>query len=202
MADAARQPCHRRRAQPRAEARAVPVQAEFERLLDALAAEEDAQAADVIRLLLLTGARSAEALEAEWDQIDLAEGLWIKPHTMTKQAEEHRLPLSDEAVALLAFHTGDGARQGALCLPGATPFEPRRSVRHAWDRIREAAGLGDMRIHDLRHSHASFLVNAGFSLPVIGGRSGTRRHPRPHDMRICQTTRCARRRRASAMWCR
>ena len=90
---------------------------ELERLLDALVAEEDTQAADVIRLLLLTGARIAEALGAEWEQIDLAEGLWIKPHTMTKQAAEHRLPLSDEAVALLCVHTGDSARQGALRLP-------------------------------------------------------------------------------------
>ena len=47
---------------------------ELERLLDALAAEKDTQAADVLRLLLLTGARSAEALGAEWDQIDLTEG--------------------------------------------------------------------------------------------------------------------------------
>ncbi len=51
---------------------------ELDRLLDALAAEDDAQAADIIRLLLLTGARSAEALNAEWDQFDLAEGVWIK----------------------------------------------------------------------------------------------------------------------------
>ncbi|MEZ0282614.1 tyrosine-type recombinase/integrase [Methyloceanibacter sp.] len=145
---------------------------ELDRLLDALVAEEDTQAANVIRLLLLTGARSAEALGAEWDQIDLAEGLWIKPHTMTKQAEEHRLPLSDEAVALLASIRETAPAKARYVFPGATPFKPRHSIRHAWDRIREAAGLGDMRVHDLRHSHASFLVNAGFSLPVIGGLLG------------------------------
>ena len=145
---------------------------ELDRLLDALVAEEDAQAANVIRLLLLTGARSAEALGAEWDQIDLSEGLWIKPHTMTKQAEEHRLPLSDEAVALLSSIRETAPAKARYVFPGATPFKPRHSIRHAWDRVRQAADLGDMRIHDLRHSHASFLVNAGFSLPVIGGLLG------------------------------
>jgi integrase len=125
-----------------------------------------------VRLLLLTGARSAEALNAEWDQIDLAEGLWVKPHTMTKQAAEHRLPLSDEAVALLASIRETAPAKARYVFPGATPFKPRPTIRHAWDRIRDAAGLGNLRIHDLRHSHASFLVNAGFSLPVIGGLLG------------------------------
>ena len=147
-------------------------QPELRRLLDALVTEEDAQAADAIRLLLLTGARSAEVLGAEWDQIDLAEGLWIKPHTMTKQAEEHRLPLSDEAVALLASIRETAPAKARYVFPGNSPFKPRHSIRHAWDRIRQAADLGDMRIHDLRHSHASFLVNAGFSLLVIGGLLG------------------------------
>ena len=145
---------------------------ELKRLLDALVAEEDAQAADIIRLLLLTGARSAEVLGAEWEQIDLAEGLWVKPHTMTKQAAEHRLPLSDEAVELLCSIRETAPAKARYVFPGATQFEPRRSVRHAWDRVRQAADLGDMRIHDLRHSHASFLVNAGFSLPVIGAALG------------------------------
>jgi integrase len=144
--------------------------AELPRLMAALDAEVDQQAADIVRLLLLTGARSAEALGATWDQFDLEAGVWTKPYTMTKQGEEHRLPLSEEATALL---TRLKARsKSKFVFPGANPFEHRRSIRHPWDRLRKVAELGDMRIHDVRHSHASLLANAGYSLPTIGALLG------------------------------
>jgi integrase len=146
--------------------------AELDRLLDALAAEEDSQSANIIKLLLLTGARSAEVLGAEWRQFDLSQGVWVKPHTLTKQASEHRLPLSNEAVELLSGLKARAPKAARFVFPSNSPLKPRASVRHAWDRIREAADLGDMRIHDLRHSHASFLVNAGYSLPIIGAALG------------------------------
>ena len=117
---------------------------------------------------------------------------------MTKQAEEHRLPLSDEAVALLASIRETAPAKARYVFPGATPFKPRHSIRHAWDRIREAAGLGDMRIHDLRHSHARFLVNAGFRCRSSAACSGTRRQAPLHAMRTCPMRRCERRRRVWA----
>lgn len=162
---------------------------EIGRLMAALDTEEDKQAADIIRLLLLTGARSAEVLTATWNQFDLEAGLWTKPHAATKQKEEHRLPLADEAVALLkrlatlaqdgrkapSRHQGatDGRpKNGRYVFPGKTALAPRKAIRHAWERVIKAAGLADVRIHDLRHTHASLLVNSGYSLPVIGGLLG------------------------------
>jgi integrase len=146
---------------------------ELRRLMAALELEEDQQAADIIRLLLLTGARSGEALAAEWSQFDLAAGVWVKPHSLTKQKQAHRLPLSAEAIELLTrLYEKRGTSRWVF--PSANPFKHRPSIRHAWDRLRVAAGLGDMRIHDLRHSHASLLVNAGYSLPVIGAVLGHR----------------------------
>jgi integrase len=145
---------------------------EIERLTVALDAEPDQQGADIVRLLLLTGARSAEVLSATWDQFNLDTGVWTKPHTSTKQKEEHRLPLSDEAVELLKrLYAGSGIK-AKYVFPGDSPLKPRASIRHFWERIRKAADLGDVRIHDLRHSHASLLVNAGYSLPVIGAVLG------------------------------
>ncbi len=141
-------------------------------LMAALEAEHDQQAADIIRLLLLTGARSAEVLNATWDQFKLDARMWIKPHTATKQKEEHRLPLSDEAIDLLVRRKDKALPKARYIFPGDSPFKPRASIRYAWDRLRKATGLGDIRIHDLRHSHASLLVNAGYSLPVIGAMLG------------------------------
>ena len=146
---------------------------ELPRLIAALEADHDKQGVDIIRLLLLTGARSAEVLNATWDQFDLGKGVWTKPHTATKQEEEHRLPLNDEAVELLTRLRAAASPKALYVFPSAkSPFKPRSAVRHTWDRIRKVTGLADVRPHDLRHSHASFLVNAGYSLPVIGAVLG------------------------------
>lgn len=146
--------------------------AELERAMAVLDADSDQQAAGVVRLLLLTGARSAEVLGAEWGQFDLKAGVWVKPHTMTKTKEDHHLPLSAEAVALLKRIKAK-ARGGKFVFPdGDNAFKPRKSVRHAWDRVCEAAKLDGVRIHDLRHTHASLLANAGFNLLTIGGMLG------------------------------
>src|SRR6266566_7813907 len=75
---------------------------ELPRLTKALGEHRNQQAADVFRLLLLTGARSGEALSAKWDQFDLGEGVWTKPGATTKQKTDHRVPLSAPARQLLA----------------------------------------------------------------------------------------------------
>jgi integrase len=48
----------------------------------------------------------------------------------------------------------------------------REDLKYSWRRICKAAGIAELRVHDLRHSHASALVSAGFSLPVIGALLG------------------------------
>jgi integrase len=66
---------------------------ELERLSQALAEHDDQDAADVFRLLLLSGARRGEALASRWVDFDLETGIWIKPGATTKQRTEHRVPL-------------------------------------------------------------------------------------------------------------
>jgi site-specific recombinase XerD len=48
--------------------------------------------------------------------------------------------------------------------PNSDTKKPFVSIFCAWDTARKSVGLGDVRIRDLRHSHASFLVNAGITL--------------------------------------
>ena len=75
---------------------------ELGRLTAALADYPDQQAANIIRLLLLTGARSGEVRSACWDQFDLTTGIWTKPGATTKQKTDHRVPLSAPARQLLS----------------------------------------------------------------------------------------------------
>ena len=132
---------------------------------------------DMIRLLLLTGARRGEAVGMLWSDVDLDAGIWTKQPETTKQRKLHRVPLSVEAVELLRRRSA--AREQDRIVPlrkddrvfrgrGAIAF---RLERH-WVQIRAAAGLEDVRLHDLRHSFASFLVGQGLSLPIIGAMLG------------------------------
>ena len=75
---------------------------ELARVTAALAEMRDQGAANAIRLMLLTGARRGETLAARWRDIDLEAAVWTKPGASTKQKTEHRVPLSEAAVRLLA----------------------------------------------------------------------------------------------------
>jgi integrase len=143
---------------------------EIVRLTKALAEHRDQQAANIIRLLLLTGARRGELQAARWGDIDIEKGVWTKPGSTTKQKTMHRVPLSGAARQLLA-------ELSRTALPGAEFVFPsngshRSEIKHNWAAICRAAGIKDARMHDLRHTYASILASAGQSLPVIGALLG------------------------------
>jgi integrase len=154
---------------------------ELRRLTEALAAHPSQTAANAIRLLLLTGSRRGEVLGATWNQFDLEAGIWVKPSTRTKQKREHRIPLSGPARLLLAEMkaTADRRRGRAspYVFPGTSAGGCMVTLDRPWAEIRKAAGLEGVRLHDLRHSFASFLVSAGLGLPVIGELLG---HSKPN----------------------
>jgi site-specific recombinase XerD len=60
----------------------------------------------------------------------------------------------------------------ALGLPGERAGTHIVNIEKTWRRVRHAAGLDDVRIHDLRHSFAAVGASAGFSLPLIGALLG------------------------------
>ena len=74
---------------------------ELKRFWEALERYPEKTIAFIFKLLLLTGARKGEALNATWDQFDLENGVWTKPSHLTKQKKKERLPLSSEAVEIL-----------------------------------------------------------------------------------------------------
>jgi integrase len=144
---------------------------ELKRLTKALAEADDPQAADIIRLLLLTGARRGEVLAARWADIDLEAGVWTKPGATTKQRTLHRVPLSG-AAKLLLTRLRKATEEGAeFVFPGRYDGH-RVEIKYAWADLCKAAGIKGARIHDLRHTYASVLASAGMSLPVIGALLG------------------------------
>ena len=143
---------------------------ELDQLSEALAAHPDQRTADAIRLLLFTGARRGEVLSITWDQINFETGKWTKPGASTKQKTEHVVPLSAPALQLLAKmrETSDSK----YVFPGRGGVGHRTDLKKPWPAICKAAGISGLRVHDLRHSHASMLAGAGYSLPVIGALLG------------------------------
>jgi integrase len=143
--------------------------AEIQRLGAVLDAHENQQSANVVRLLLLTGARRGELLGATWSMFDLEAGVWTKPSSHTKQRKEHRIPLSAAALQILvAMKAGT---TGLYLFPGAEGRH-QGDLKKFWASVCKTAGIEGARIHDLRHTNASILASAGLSLPVIGAMLG------------------------------
>jgi integrase len=145
--------------------------AQISRLSEALAKLEDKAAANAVRLLLLTGARRGELLAAKYADVNLEAGVWTKPGATTKQRTEHRVPLSAAAVQLLTEMRAQAADDAEWIFP-ARGGGHRPHINEAWIRLRKAAKLPGVRLHDLRHTYASTLASAGLSLPVIGSLLG------------------------------
>ena len=127
------------------------------------------QSSNILRLLLLTGARKGETFKAMWDQFDLDNGIWTKPSAHTKQDKDHEIPLSGPAKVLIN-EIKNMENDSPYLFPG--PEGHQTDIKRAWKAICKMADLENLRVHDLRHSYASNLVSAGFSLPIIGALLG------------------------------
>lgn len=116
----------------------------------------------IIRFLILTGARKREVLDAKWVDIDFEQRLWRIPKT--KSGKIRHIPLSLEAMRVINELREKAETDALYVFANPLTGKPFISIFYSWDACRKRAGLPDFRIHDLRHSFASFLVNAGRSL--------------------------------------
>jgi integrase len=124
-------------------------------------------AAAAIRLLALTGARLREVLHLRWDQVDFARALASLPDSKTGAKV---IPLSTAALEIISSLP----RVSDYVIAGDRPNRPRADLQRPWDAVRRLAGLEGVRIHDLRHSHASMAAASGLSLTIIGELLGHR----------------------------
>jgi len=143
-------------------------QDEIAHLAAALDAAEDDRAAGIIRLCMLTGARVGEVRQARFEDFNLEHLSWTKPAMTTKQRRVHRVPISDEAAAIVRQRRLAVVAGSPWLFPGDVPGQPVQEIRRFWRRIQKEAVIEDVRIHDLRHTFASLLVSGGASLEMIG----------------------------------
>jgi len=136
---------------------------EAQRLVDAITVDENRIAANAILLLMLTGARRNEITQAKWEHVLWKERKLLVP--LSKSGKPRWIALSTSAMSLL--DSIPKLNGGDYVFPSPITGRPCPSLWFPWRRIRARAGLADVRLHDLRHSFASFLVNEGVSLYVV-----------------------------------
>jgi integrase len=136
---------------------------EAQRLVAAIAADENRPAAQAILLLMLTGGRRNEVTHAKWTHVLWNERKLFVP--LSKSGKPRWISLSSSAMTLLG--SIPPVADNEYIFPSPLTGRPSPSLWFPWQRIRARAGLEDVRLHDLRHSFASFLVNEGVSLYVV-----------------------------------
>lgn len=131
--------------------------------LEALEAsgEESRPAINAVWLLILTGCRLGEIQTLKWDYIQ-GNSAWL-PDSKTGAKRVYLGTAALEVLSRIGRIDGN-----PYVITGKLPGSHLTDMQKPWRRIRERAGLSDLRIHDLRHSFASNAVGLGESLPMIG----------------------------------
>ena len=133
---------------------------EVRRLYSAVVVSDNPMLKYIVPMLLLTGARKREVLDARWEDFDYETRQWKIP--FTKGGKPRYVPMSDGVLGILeAVPRVEGS---SYVFPNPDTKKPFVTIHYTWDNARKRAGLGDVRMHDLRHSFASILINSGRSL--------------------------------------
>ena len=138
---------------------------QLERLMMVLKTDENRNVCLIAIFLLSTGVRLNEALQAKWSQVDQKNRVWRIPASNSKSKRTRAVPLNDSALDVLnQLTTRD--RYENLFVNFQTQL-PYTTISKVWGRLRKKADLNFLRIHDLRHQFASFLVNSGQTLFMV-----------------------------------
>ncbi len=130
-------------------------------------------ATGAIRLLLLTGCRLREILHLRWDDVS-----WEAMQLALPDSKTGRKAVFLNAPALAELQTLKEIRVGRYVIAGASAGQkdetPRADLQKSWRRVCAAAGLKGVKLHDLRHTFASYGAMGGMGLPMVGELLGHR----------------------------
>lgn len=152
---------------------------EKDRFFKALYELENETMRDIFLLALFTGARKGNIVSMRWDKISFENKTWTIPakSNINKQGSKNGMPLvihlNEESMTILSD------RKKASSSKWVFPSDSSKSghieePRKAWNTLLKKAKIEDLRIHDLRHTHASWMAINGVSLPIIGKALGHR----------------------------
>jgi integrase len=122
-------------------------------------------AAAAMRLLIFTGARLREILHLKWEHVDFERGMLLLADSKTGKKA---IVLNAPALTVLTNLPRVGGYVIAGQAAGTDKEQPRSDLKRPWHAVAKRAGLEGVRIHDLRHTHASIGAGAGLGLPIIG----------------------------------
>ena len=130
--------------------------AEALKLVHLLEEYADRPSAQAIHLLLLTGASKSEILYARWQDVHLRRA--VLATTMTYTGQSRLIPLNTESIRLIRRLP---RRKDVPWLFASSSGQRLTSVFYTWNLLRTRLGRPDLRIQDLRHSFAGFLMDMG-----------------------------------------
>lgn len=120
---------------------------------------------DFLFMCIYTAARSGNVMSMRWQDVDLKNAIWHVPDS--KNGDPYDVPLLPGAVEILEARSSIRSRS-AYVFPAAQGSGHMTNPRKTWYDILSRAKIADLRIHDLRRSHASWQLRTGASLPIIG----------------------------------
>lgn len=135
---------------------------ELERLLNVLRTDGNVSVCLIAMFLLSSGCRLNEVLSAKWSDVDMVKRVFVVRASNSKSKRLRSVPLNDSSLDVL--NKLDTSGEFDHLFINRQTGKPYTTVTKVWQRLRKAAGLPHLRLHDLRHQYASFLVNGGRTL--------------------------------------
>jgi len=135
---------------------------------------------DFLLMCLFSGARRGNVQAMRWEDIDIDAGVWQIPAEQSKSRRSMRIVLPAAATEILQRRVSESSSEWVFPGRGSKTghiAEPKRG----WNRVRELAGIGDVRLHDLRRTLGSWQAAGGSSLAIIGKSLG---HSNPSSTAI------------------
>jgi integrase len=132
-------------------------------LMDVLRTDSNRAVCNIAILLLGTGCRLNEILSCKKSDIDVPNRVLKIAANNSKSKRIRTVPLNDASLDIIYKQFEDTEGYEYLFINHKTG-KPLTSIMKVWTRLRTKAGLPHLRLHDLRHSFASFLVNSGRTL--------------------------------------
>jgi integrase len=120
------------------------------------------------KILLLTGQRRGEIMKARWENIDLEKRTWTLPATDTKNKLTHIFPISPHVLEILNELFQLTGRSEYVFESQRVANQPYNGAQVVVYRIRQASGVIDFRLHDLRRTCATYMAELGVDRTVLG----------------------------------
>ena len=142
---------------------------EWERFRLALDADADKMMADFFRLAFFTAARRSNVQAMAWSAVNFGRREWTVAGEKTKNGDPLVVTLTDEALEVLRRRWEDRIEGNGFVFPSHGILGHIVEPKSAWARVlKRRMNIKDFRLHDLRHTMASWMASAGTSLPIVG----------------------------------